>query len=258
MCAFRKLFSRYRSSALVLIVVNMVPLVGVLFWRWDAFEIVALYWAENVVIGAINVLKMVTCRPQPGKVDWDRPFTPDEITALRGQFGNLNDVKGSDVDELVQLEAAIEKSGKANETFAPPSGAAQLSWIFGFALFYTAACLFHGLVISDIFGREDVWSSPIESIVRLLQSVYDDSFWPVMALAASHFCSFVVNYLGRGEFRRVTVGSLTFEKPFARVVLLQLSIFITGFFVMLLGSPLPLLVLLVIGKTALRSFASHS
>jgi hypothetical protein len=81
--------------------------------------------------------------------------------------------------------------------------------------------------------------------------VYDDSFWPVMALAASHFCSFMVNYLGRGEFRRVTIGSLAFEKPIARVVLLQLSIFITGFFVMLLGSPLPLLVLLVIGKTAL-------
>ena len=251
MRAFLKYFSRYRASALALIVVNMVPLVGVLFWRWDAFEIVALYWAENVAIGAINVLKMITCRPRPARIDWDRPFTPEEMTALRESFGISYRETGNDIDELARLEAAIENRGKANETVALPSGVAQPSSILTFALFYGGACLLHGLIVNDFFGRDDVWSSPIEAILRLSTSVYEESFWPLMALGASHFYSFVVNYLGRGEFRRVTVGSLTFQQPFARVVLLHLAIFISGFFFVLLGSPLPLLVLLVIGKTAL-------
>jgi len=33
------------------------------FLGWDTFSIVALYWTENVIIGAINVLKMITCNP---------------------------------------------------------------------------------------------------------------------------------------------------------------------------------------------------
>ena len=251
MRTFLKYFSRYRSSALVLIVVNMVPLVGVLFWRWDAFEIVALYWAENVVLGAINVLKMITCRPRPAKIDWDQPFTAEEMTALRKSFGISVRETGNDIDELARLEAAIEKRGKANEPVTLPSGVAQPSAILTFALFYGGACLLHGLMVNDFFGRDDVWSSPVESILRLSTSVYEESFWPLMALATSHFYSFVINYLGRGEFRRLTLGSLIFQEPFARVVLLHLAIFICGFFFVLLGSPLPLLMLLVIGKTAL-------
>ena len=170
---------------------------------------------------------------------------------MREAFGISHRVTGADIDELARLETAIEKGGKANETVALPSGAAQPDSILTFALFYGGACLLHGLIVNDFFGREDVWSSPIESILRLSKAVYENSFWPVVALAASHLYSFVVNYLGRGEFRRVTVGALTFQQPFARVVLLHLSIFIAGFFFVLLGSPLPLLVLLVIGKTAL-------
>ena len=43
---------------LALLVANAVPLFGVLFLKWDAFYVVLLYWAENLVIGFYNVLKM--------------------------------------------------------------------------------------------------------------------------------------------------------------------------------------------------------
>ena len=38
--------------------VNMIPLIGVLYLKWDAFHIVSLYWAEDLVIGFYNVLKI--------------------------------------------------------------------------------------------------------------------------------------------------------------------------------------------------------
>lgn len=40
----------------------MVPLVGVLLFDWRVFDILMLYWAENVVIGVVNVLRMSTSR----------------------------------------------------------------------------------------------------------------------------------------------------------------------------------------------------
>lgn len=43
-----------------LIIGNLVPLAGVLFFQWTVFEILLLFWAENLVIGAINVARCWT------------------------------------------------------------------------------------------------------------------------------------------------------------------------------------------------------
>jgi len=50
--------TRLNLSSVVLVLANLVPLGGVLFLDWRVFDILLLYWAENVVIGAINVLRM--------------------------------------------------------------------------------------------------------------------------------------------------------------------------------------------------------
>jgi len=44
----------------VLLLVNLVPLVCVLFFDWKVFTLMALYWAENLIVGIMNVVKMVT------------------------------------------------------------------------------------------------------------------------------------------------------------------------------------------------------
>ncbi|MFA4817798.1 MAG: DUF6498-containing protein [Parcubacteria group bacterium] len=45
-------------SAIILIVVNFIPLVGVLFFGWSLFAILFLYWLENWVVGLFNVFRM--------------------------------------------------------------------------------------------------------------------------------------------------------------------------------------------------------
>jgi hypothetical protein len=50
----------------------MVPLWGVLFFNWDAFYLVFLYWSENLVIGFYNILKMLL----------SQPLNPDELKEL--------------------------------------------------------------------------------------------------------------------------------------------------------------------------------
>jgi hypothetical protein len=51
-------------SLIALCAANTLPIVGVLFLGWTVFPIVLLYWLENVVVGAFNVLKMLLARPQ--------------------------------------------------------------------------------------------------------------------------------------------------------------------------------------------------
>jgi len=46
------------NSVLILIVVNLFPILGVLIFDWDIFEIVMLYVIETIIVGFYNVLKM--------------------------------------------------------------------------------------------------------------------------------------------------------------------------------------------------------
>jgi hypothetical protein len=46
-------------SAWVLVAANLVPLAGVLFWGWDVFALLLLFWMENVVVGLFFALRML-------------------------------------------------------------------------------------------------------------------------------------------------------------------------------------------------------
>ncbi|MGD0993011.1 MAG: DUF6498-containing protein [Gemmatimonadales bacterium] len=49
---------------MVLLAANLVPLVGVVAFHWTVLSVLLLYWFENVVIGAFNVLKMAFADPK--------------------------------------------------------------------------------------------------------------------------------------------------------------------------------------------------
>jgi len=42
-----------------LILLNALPIYGVLEWGWKSFDLIFLYWLENVIIGAFTVLRML-------------------------------------------------------------------------------------------------------------------------------------------------------------------------------------------------------
>ena len=49
-------------AALLLVVVNLIPLFGVLFFGWSLFSIMLLYWLENGIIGFFNIFKIALAR----------------------------------------------------------------------------------------------------------------------------------------------------------------------------------------------------
>jgi hypothetical protein len=222
-------FSEFKASAWVLIAANMLPLFGVIFFGWDVFSIVALYWFENVVIGAINVLKIITCNPRPDEVDWSALVQSDDFRRLSG--GNKDEVAWK----------KLQYSHHASKLFFVPF------FVFHYGLF----CLGHGVFVFAFFGPGTLGLDPLDQLFNLNKVFTSEHlWWAVGALVASHVYSFFVNYLGRGEFRRTAVLLLMIQ-PYARIVVLQIALLFGGFFVMFLGSPIVLLVLLIAGKTAL-------
>ncbi len=62
---------RVPLSLIALVVANLVPLAGALFFGWSAGSILVLYWAENVILGAFTLLKV-----------WTRPWVEGELNLL--------------------------------------------------------------------------------------------------------------------------------------------------------------------------------
>jgi hypothetical protein len=50
-------------STWVLIAVNLIPFAGVLFWNWDLFSLMVLYWMETAMIGFYQLIKILVNMP---------------------------------------------------------------------------------------------------------------------------------------------------------------------------------------------------
>jgi hypothetical protein len=64
---------RPRASVVALVLANVMPLYGVLFLHWTVFPLILFFWAENVVIGVFNVLRMIASKPSDA-MNWLAKF----------------------------------------------------------------------------------------------------------------------------------------------------------------------------------------
>ena len=52
-----------KYDELALVLANLVPAAGVLFFGWSVFAILFMYWLESAVIGIYNIPKMLMAKP---------------------------------------------------------------------------------------------------------------------------------------------------------------------------------------------------
>ena len=178
-------------STAALVLANLVPLAGAAFGGWSVYDLLLLFWAENVVIGLFQVLRM-----------------------------------GS----VVVLRRRSEQAGL----------------IPFFILHYGMFAFVHGTFVTGIFAPPA--EAPLAGAIALLLSP-SGLLFALLALTASHGFSFVVNFLGAGEWRDAEMPALM-KQPYARVVVLHLVIMGGAVAVQALGEPMVALVLLVVLKMA--------
>ena len=58
---------RLSTSVAALVAINLLPLIGVLFFDWSVYEILVLFWAENLVIGLYTITRLVTLYRRKGE-----------------------------------------------------------------------------------------------------------------------------------------------------------------------------------------------
>ncbi len=143
-------------------------------------------------------------------------------------------------------------------TLAPKDRTLWIVKLFAIPFFtfhYGMFTYIHGVFVFALFGRGLVQHSGSPTVKLVAGALEEYHLWPaVLALVASHGFSYAWNYLGKGEFRRLTIGALM-AGPYARVFVLHIAIIGGGFLIMLLKSPTAGLVLLVALKIAMDLIA---
>lgn len=219
------------ASLIVLIAANLLPAAGVLLWGWSVFEIVALYWFENVVIGAVNILKMLTAT--------------GELPAKGGSGTAGFARENPEMPEYHRNPAAGGVAQHGMKLFIIPF----------FTVHYGMFCFVHGIFVFTLLGGKGggmmMSGGPFEGMGRNISDIFAaGGKWFVLSIIASHLFSYFTNYIGKGEFRRISAPALM-AAPYGRIVVLHIAILFGAFVITILGSPVFLLLLLIAGKIAL-------
>ena len=197
-------------SIQVLMVANLLPLFGVVFLGWNAAAIVLLYWIENLIVGSINILRMILVKVESPAGQFQKLFM---IPFFCVHFGGFCAVHGF-------FLLAFFKIGADWKAFAPGD-----SWM--------GPLIFLQLLYSVV--------------MQLWQSRPPGLEWPVLGLAVSHGISFVKNFLFGQEYRLLKINQIMM-RPYKRIVLMHVAIIAGGALVMMLGSPVGLLCVLIFLK----------
>ena len=103
----------------------------------------------------------------------------------------------------------------------------------------------HFLFIYNLFveGPQHAGSGDLKEVANMFIAL-----WPALvALVISHGVSFVMNFVGKQEYKRVTAKQLM-SAPYNRIVLMQVTLIFGGFITLAFGDPVPVLLMFVLIK----------
>jgi hypothetical protein len=205
-----------RIAVALLVITNLIPLVGVLWLGWDLLLILALYWAENGVVGVLNILKILTAE---------------------GTAASTSPI------------ARVTVNGR------PASSLSRLGTAGFFTVHYGLFWVVHGVFVFTFLpamtGLGSPTGTPVDPFVDGFPVVDSPVFLlGIVGLAISHGVSFWTNYLGRGEYRTLSPAEVM-AQPYGRLVIMHLTIILGAFVSIFLGTPIGSLLVLIVLKTAL-------
>jgi hypothetical protein len=196
------------ASNNVSVLANLIPLVGVIFYGWDAVLILALFWIENLIIGAFNVVKMLCVVVY--RSEWSKLFLVVFFIIHYGLFW---------------------------------TGHGLFLWsILGFDSIDPATVFGR-----ELPGLLDL-AAEGAAIMASFISMYTPIIWLGLAsLFLSHLVSFIEYFILRGELFNKNVNKLMSE-PYKNVVALHAGLLGGAFLLDFFESPVWLLALIVLLK----------
>ncbi|MCD4795451.1 MAG: DUF6498-containing protein [Bacteroidales bacterium] len=191
-------------SIIFLIAVNLFPLLGVLFFDWDAIMIVMFYCIETFIIGLFNAAKMIL-----SKVDSPQKYLSENKTS-NGQF---TDIQGN-------------------------PGCIKI-FLVPFFLFH-----YNIFVISQTVAIYFISTEFFENEISIQNFLTYDFIVTVLLIILSHAYSFYKNYIGKEEYKKISVQQLM-SLPYKRIIIQQVTVIAGVFLIILFQGPIGFLILLI-------------
>ena len=217
---FSQAFSSLYVSITALVTANLIPLTGALFWNWELFEIVFLYWFESAIVGFYTILKMAWVELAPEK-------TGEALSRKR---------------ILVFLLHAL--------IFFLPLGAFMT--LYFFLIYVFGREINPGLPwASDPPGLTTAFRPLVFVYVMfvVLVKILPPMMVPALALFVSHGISFWYNFVGRKEYMRFgRAGEIAFT-PYERIFPVIGTIFAGLILMIIFGVPMLFVAALILLKT---------
>jgi hypothetical protein len=260
-------------SAALLLVANLIPLVGVLFFGWSLLTILVLYWLENGIVGLWNLPRILLAQgstiaalpDMPDSAALSATGNPARAAQLRAQW------QAAQAERRVEIERAQRAAADRlrRGTILGPNAAARLAAIpraalaIFFAFHYGMFWFVHGIFVfalpSFVGGRDPSLlagcgdADPFGSL-QACSGLFGELVWSNVAIAGaalflSHGASFLFNYIGRGEYL-TSSPARQMGAPYGRVVVLHITIILGSMVTAFLGAPVGALLILVTLKTA--------
>jgi Family of unknown function (DUF6498) len=231
-------------SAIVLLVANAIPIVGVVFFGWSLLTILVLYWIENGIVGFWNVPKILLAqgRAAAGSPGAAVPPGSAGMAAMGTAMDRLGGVGRAGLAIFFSFHYGIFWLVHGIFVFALPA----------FDVGFGAGTADQGVPCGVPFGVPGSSGSVVDPFCS--SGPFGDILWTNVFIAAialfiSHGASFLFNYIGRGEYIVQSPGR-QMGSAYGRVVVLHVTIIVGAFVVAFLGAPIGALLVLVGLKTA--------
>lgn len=201
---------RFSSSAIFLILANLVPLYGALFAGWNVFSIMILFWLESAIIGFFTIRKMMRAEGTESMLGTTRII-----------------INGKPLSEIQQ---------QSQNPFS-----AKLFYIPFFSLHYGIFMFVHLIILVSFFAivpaiqgeriRFDFWGVAIG----------------FLSLLFSHTMSYKMNFISKGEYKVMNASQLFFS-PYPRIIVMHLTLILGGIFAFQAGQSVVAIGIMVVLK----------
>jgi len=185
-------------SVILIVTANSIPVIGVIFLKWNPFFILFIYWGESLIIGFFNILKMLIS----GAID-------------DGKFSLPGFIGASGISAFFTVHYGM--------------------FMFVHGIFLLVFMIFFSPVnIKNSGGNFDPFST-IPVLFHREGNVLKSELSAVIALFISHLISFYMHFIKTGEFNHTKSGDYMM-RPYKRIIVMHLTIifgamalFATGF-----------------------------
>ena len=184
----RERLSWRSPSSLALIAANLLPLYGVLVWDWPVFPLLLLFWLENVVVGLLNVLRMLFADPRDPALWGAKLFMIPFFCFHYGMFTSIHGVfvigflGGKEYDRLVDGLWTLDAAARAIDDFSLwlPLAALAGSHLFSFFWNYILQGEYRRAALGDLMHK------PYGRVVVLHLTIIFGG-WGAMLLGSPHW-----------------------------------------------------------------------